>query len=236
MFENLIPLGIPRCNSNQTVLPRNCYISRESIRLGIKKCNCKCNLQKINSRKQKELHVIILMTRVLQVSHLFFGDIDISWAWEVNISQGVNLCTTGLRAIEGQFSVEILRTLTNPTSHVGEVSAKACRRCILGNEFCNDFGRSGRMFMGFWGCQSPLQLPFESKLLPAVLLFLRIYFPKITVTVTVLNFGRITITVTVLAPAVAPSFSIDSQLPSRKSFELISSKLPLPLPSWNVLN
>ena len=32
-------------------------------------------------------------------------------------------------------------------------------------------------------------LPFESKLLPAVLLFLRIYFPKITVTVTVLKFG-----------------------------------------------
>ena len=36
--------------------------------------------------------------------------------------------------------------------------------------------------------------------------FLRIYFPKITVTVTVLKFGWITITVTVLAPAVAPSF------------------------------
>ena len=31
-----------------------------------------------------------------------------------------------------------------------------------------------------------------------------------------------------------PFISIDSQLPSRKSFELISSKLPLPLPSWNV--
>ena len=28
--------------------------------------------------------------------------------------------------------------------------------------------------------------------------------------------------------------SIDSQLPSWKSFELISPKLPLPLPSWNV--
>ena len=28
--------------------------------------------------------------------------------------------------------------------------------------------------------------------------------------------------------------SVDSQLPSRKSFELISPKLPLPLPSWNV--
>ena len=28
-----------------------------------------------------------------------------------------------------------------------------------------------------------------------------------------------------------PFISIDSQLPSRKSFELISSKLPLPLPS-----
>ena len=49
-------------------------------------------------------------------------------------------------------------------------------------------------------------LPFESKLLPAVLLLLRIYFPKITVTVTVLKFGWISITVTVFASAVTPSF------------------------------
>ena len=48
----------------RVVFPRNCYISRELIRLGIKKWNCNCNLQKINSRKQKKLHVIILMTRV----------------------------------------------------------------------------------------------------------------------------------------------------------------------------
>ena len=40
------------------------------------------------------------------------------------------------------------------------------------------------------------------------LLFLRIYYPKMTVTVTVLKFGWITITVTVLAPAVAPSFPL----------------------------
>ena len=46
------------------VFPRNCYISRESIRLGIKICNCKCNFQELNSPKQKKLHVIILMTRV----------------------------------------------------------------------------------------------------------------------------------------------------------------------------
>ena len=52
------------------------------------------------------------------------------------------------------------------------------------------------------------QVPFESKLLPAVLLLLRIYFTKITVTVTVLKFGWITITVAVLAPAVAPSFPL----------------------------
>ena len=37
-----------------------------------------------------------------------------------------------------------------------------------------------------------------------------------------------------LGPRSRPFISIDSQLPSRKSFELISSKLPLPLPSWNV--
>ena len=37
-----------------------------------------------------------------------------------------------------------------------------------------------------------------------------------------------------LGPRSRPLISIDSQLPSRKSFELISSKLPLPLPSWNV--
>ena len=52
------------------------------------------------------------------------------------------------------------------------------------------------------------ELPFESKLLPAVLLLLRIYFPQITVTVTVLKFGRISITVTVLASAVIPSFPL----------------------------
>ena len=34
-----------------------------------------------------------------------------------------------------------------------------------------------------------------------------------------------------LGPRSRPLISIDSQLPSRKSFELISSKLPLPLPS-----
>ena len=33
------------------------------------------------------------------------------------------------------------------------------------------------------------KVPFESKLLPAVLLLSRIYFPQITVTVTVLKFG-----------------------------------------------
>ena len=36
IFAKLIPLGSPRCNCNQTVFPRNCYISRKSIRLGIK--------------------------------------------------------------------------------------------------------------------------------------------------------------------------------------------------------
>ena len=35
-----------------------------------------------------------------------------------------------------------------------------------------------------------------------------------------------------LGPRSRPLISIVSQLPSRKSFELISSKLPLPLPSW----
>ena len=34
-----------------------------------------------------------------------------------------------------------------------------------------------------------------------------------------------------LGPCSRPFISIDSQLPSRKSFELIFSKLPLPLPS-----
>ena len=54
-------------------------------------------------------------------------------------------------------------------------------------------------------------LPFESKLLPAVLLLWRLYFH--TITVTVLKFGRShsitisrSITVTVLASAVTPSF------------------------------
>ena len=63
-------------------------------------------------------------------------------------------------------------------------------------------------FFNLWALSIPPSLPFESKLLPAVLLLLRIYFPIITVTVTVLKFGWITITVTVLAPAVAPSFPL----------------------------
>ena len=54
----------------------------------------------------------------------------------------------------------------------------------------------------------PSQIPFESKLLLAVLLFSRIYFPKITVTVTVLKLGWISITVTVLASAVTPSLPL----------------------------
>ena len=37
-----------------------------------------------------------------------------------------------------------------------------------------------------------------------------------------------------LGPRSRPFISIDSQLPSRKLFEIISLKLPLPLPSWNV--
>ena len=37
-----------------------------------------------------------------------------------------------------------------------------------------------------------------------------------------------------LGPRSRPLISIDSQLLSRKSFELISSKLPLPLPSLHV--
>ena len=53
IFATLIPLGIPRCNCNQRVFPRNCYISRESIRLGIKKCICNCNLQKIPPPSKK---------------------------------------------------------------------------------------------------------------------------------------------------------------------------------------
>ena len=77
-------------------------------------------------------------------------------------------------------------------------------------------------------------LPFESKLLPAVLLLLRIYFPKITVTVTVLKFGWKLPFRYRLGVRSHTFISMDSQLPSWKSFELISPKLPLPLPSWNV--
>ena len=45
----------------------------------------------------------------------------------------------------------------------------------------------GKSPWNFW--RSSGKLPFESKLLPAVLLSLRIYFLKITVTITVLKFG-----------------------------------------------
>ena len=40
-----IPLGIPRCNYNPKVFHRNFYNFEEFIRLGIKKCNCNCNVQ-----------------------------------------------------------------------------------------------------------------------------------------------------------------------------------------------
>ena len=81
------------------------------------------------------------------------------------------------------------------------------------------------------------RVPFEAKLLPAVLLFLRIYFPKIAVTVTVLNFGWIhllAITVTVLASAVTPSFPLIPDYRLESHLKFLSPKLPLPLPSWNV--
>ena len=61
-----------------------------------------------------------------------------------------------------------------------------------------------------WGWP-PFDLPFESKLLPAVLSLLRIYYPKVTVTNTVLKFGwicLIAITVTVVAFAVTPAFPL----------------------------
>ena len=80
-------------------------------------------------------------------------------------------------------------------------------------------------------------IPFQSKLLPAVLLLLRIYFPKITVTVTVLKFGWIHFNYHYryhLGVRSRPFISIDSRLSSWKSCALISQKLPLPLPSWNV--
>ena len=58
------------------------------------------------------------------------------------------------------------------------------------------------------------------KLLPAVLLFLRAYFPQLAVTVAVLKFGwihLITIAVFCLGVRSHTFFSIDSQLPSWKS-------------------
>ena len=68
-----------------------------------------------------------------------------------------------------------------------------------------------RCFCGKRYDNNILKAPFESKLLPAVLSFSRIYFRQITVTVTVLKFGRINltaITVSVLASAVTPSFPL----------------------------
>ena len=54
----------------------------------------------------------------------------------------------------------------------------------IGNFF---FWGGGGLNIFFSGPKCPPS--FESKLLPAVLLFLRIYYPKIIVTVTVLKFG-----------------------------------------------
>ena len=51
IFAKWNPLGIPRCNCSPRVLPRNCYISRESIRLGIKKCNCNWESAKVSHKR-----------------------------------------------------------------------------------------------------------------------------------------------------------------------------------------
>ena len=83
-------------------------------------------------------------------------------------------------------------------------------------------------------------IPFESKLLPAVLLLLRIYFPKIEVTVTVLKLGWIhlnTITVTVLASADSPLHFHWFRVTILKDIWIKLNwipELPLPLPSWIV--
>ena len=75
-------------------------------------------------------------------------------------------------------------------------------------------------------------IPFESKLLPAVLLFLRInlvspnyrYRYRLEIRMNFHYRYR-------LGARSHPFIAIDSGSPSRKSFELIFPKLPLPLPS-----
>ena len=134
-----------------------------------------------------------------------------------------------------------LRLRTQKT--LSETPARGGRDCIP--SFCLNLSKTLSNQIGGPKCRSQPQLlgciswhdlgcTVRVKIITGSLVTLENLFPKITVTVTVLKFGWITIAVTVLALAVAPSFSIDSQLPSRKSFELISSKFPLPLPSGNV--
>ena len=53
IFQNEFLLEFQDVIVIRGAFPRNCYISREFFRIGIKKCNCNCNLKKINSRKQQ---------------------------------------------------------------------------------------------------------------------------------------------------------------------------------------
>ena len=83
-----------------------------------------------------------------------------------------------------------------------------------------------------WGGRGAL--PFESKFFTGSLVIIENLFPE-----TYRYCYRLEIPMNYhyryrLGPRSRPFISIDSQLPSRKSFELIFSKLPLPLPSWNV--
>ena len=102
----------------------------------------------------------------------------------------------------------------DPTHEHGPDASETIRQCLTTSlillevpDSVDAFGASPKFATLCLLVSFPRTIPFEPKLLPEVLLLLRIYFPQITVTVTVSKFRfiyLITFTVTVLASAITP--------------------------------
>ena len=71
IFAKLIPLGILSVIVIRRVFPGNCYNSRESILLGIKRCNCECNHRKITVNPESK-SIIIPKTFLVEIEMTYF--------------------------------------------------------------------------------------------------------------------------------------------------------------------
>ena len=61
------------------VSPRTVTFLENQIWLGIQECSCNCNRQKINSPKQKQLHVIIFITREFWEKKTALKNVLVEW-------------------------------------------------------------------------------------------------------------------------------------------------------------